>query len=501
MTKSKTDINWENKVASNGPNRPALSPLTSRDRPPIVAVLGHVDHGKTSLLDRIRQTQVALRETGGITQAIGAYKVNFKEKDITFIDTPGHAAFNKMRAYGGQAADLVILVVAADDGVMPQTLESIQHIMDAKVPFLVAINKVDLPGADIERIKNQLSQNGVYLEGYGGDVVAVPVSAKTGEGIDELLEMILLLAQMHEIKGDPDGLLKGLIIESQMGKAGPVGTVVLKNGTLKVGDQIFAGNVSSKVRGMFDENGKRLEKIGPGEAAEVLGFSQIPPVGSSIVKVENSSGKQEALEQKVRLPQLTEEEEKKVKIILKADTTGSLEAIISSLSPEVLVISAGVGEILDSDVLMAQMMKAKIFGFKVKASSQVAKLAESEKVQIKTYQIIYKLFEDLEEETLKLLKDQTAEKILGKAEIVAEFMVEGKRVAGARVLEGKFSQADRLHLFRGDRVVGDTAIDTLRQRSKKVNEVKAKEEFGIVINPLLDFKAGDMLISFTSSKE
>jgi len=471
------------------------------ERPPVVAVLGHVDHGKTSLLDRIRQTHVAERETGGITQSIGAYKIDFKGKKITFIDTPGHAAFSKMRARGGQAADLVILVVAADDGVMPQTIESIEHIKAAKVPFLVAINKIDLPGADVEKVKKQLSDNGVLLESYGGEVVALPVSAKTGEGIDELLEMVLLLSQMGEVSGDPKGILQGIVIESKKEKAGPVGTVVVKNGTLAVGDEILAGGVFAKVKGLMDEFNQRLTSVGPGEPAEVLGFSSPPPVGAKVVKVEAQT-KQTPSELAFKLPQFSQEEKNKFKIILKADSTGSLEALSSNLSQDVLLVLAGVGDISDSDVLLAQTLGAKIFGFRVKVSSEVAKLAESEKIVIKTYKIIYQFLEDIEKEILATARESVQEeKILGKAEIIAQFQIDDLRIAGCRVTEGKLRLDDTVHLERGGKVVGESQVASLQQRAKSVKEAKNKDECGVLLSSTLDFKIGDVLISVTQINE
>ena len=461
--------------------------------------MGHVDHGKTSLLDRIRQTNLVARETGGITQSIGASQINFKGQKITFIDTPGHAAFDKMRARGGQAADLVILVVASDDGVMPQTLESINHIKEAHVPFLVAINKIDLPGVDIEKVKKQLVDNGVLLEGYGGDVVALPVSAKTGEGIEDLLEMIVLLAQMESLTGDPQGPLRGIVIESKKDKSGSVGTVIVKNGTLKVGEQILAGEVWAKVKGMLDENKKRLATAGPGDAVEVLGFESLPPIGASVIGVETSSQKK-SVTTTLKAPPLTDEEQKKLKIILRADCAGSLEALTGNLGQDVVLVAAGIGITTENDVLLAQLVKAKIFTFRVKTSPGVAKLAESEKVEIKNYNLIYQFLEDLKKETLSVSTAQNKEKILGKAEILAEFLVEGKRIAGGRVLEGKFTQGDKIYLQRGGKSLGESQVVSLKKRSKKLIEAKAKEEFGVLLEPQLDFKVGDMLISFKSGE-
>ncbi|MDP3955302.1 MAG: translation initiation factor IF-2 [bacterium] len=482
-------------VKTSWPDKPAMTE-TWRGRPPIVAVLGHVDHGKTSLLDRIRETHLAEREAGGITQTIGAYQISFKNQKITFIDTPGHAAFSKMRARGGQAADLVILVVAADDGVMPQTVESIEYIKHAEIPFLVAINKIDLPGMEIEKVKNQLAQNGVLLEGYGGDVVAVPVSAKTGQGIDELLEMILLVAQMQEIKADPEGFLQGIVIESRKDQSGPIGTIIIKNGSLKIGDQILAGGVTARVKGLIGGNKKRIEKAEPGDPVEVLGFTSPPPVGAEVLIVGSAS--EEVLAERAKIPKFTPEEEKKLKIILKADSTGTLEAVSGSLGSEVLLVSAGVGDVSDSDVLLANVMGARIFGFRVKISGSVTKLAESENIQIKTYDIIYKFLEDMD----KILVDrgrQAELKVSGRAEIVAEFIIEGKRIAGCRVIEGKLIQGDTVSLSRGGKLFSESQISRIKQRAKTIAEVKAKEECGVLLEPSLDFKPGDVLVSHSKS--
>lgn len=463
-------------------------------RPPIVAVLGHVDHGKTTLLDKIRKTRVAEREPGGITQSIGAYQV--RVPPITFIDTPGHVAFSKMRARGGKISDLVVLVVAANDGVMPQTIESLEHIKVAGVPFLVAINKIDLPGVDLEKVKKQLVDNGVLVEGYGGDVVVVPVSAKTGQGIDELLEMILLLAEMKEIKANPEGPLEAVVIESKRDKRGTVGTVLVRDGTLKVADQILVENVPARVRGMMNESGKLVKKALPGQPVEVLGFTQVPPVGAKVAKVEALPKPKLSIDEIREVPKLPKESQDKLNIILKTDSLGSFEAISESLPGEIFVVSHGVGDINESDVLFAQATKAQIFGFKVKATSQIIKLAEDEGVKIKTFKIIYEFLEDLEKEVLKVLEPTIEEEILGRAEIVAEFQVGGERVAGCRVLEGKIRKTDKLHLKRKDKILGDTKIVSMKHQKEDISEAKKGTEFGAIFSPPLDFKIGDMLISF-----
>lgn len=479
-------------------------------RPPIVAVLGHVDHGKTSLLDYIRKTRVAQKEAGGITQKIGAYQVTVEPSEeilrqaqddrvgethtITFIDTPGHQAFSKMRSRGAKVADLVVLVVAADDGVMPQTLESLEHIRAAKVPFLVAINKIDLPGVDFEKVKKQLVDNGVKLEGHGGDVVCLSVSAKTGKGIKDLLEMILLLAEMTEIKADPQGPLEAVVIESKMARSGTVGTIIVKNGTLRIGDQIQIEKISTRVRGMMDENGKNQTLAIPGQPVEVWGFETLPPVGAKVEKVEELT-KPEDLPRETEKIEIPKEAEGKLKIILRTDTLGSGEAVKESLPENVFVVLSGVGDILESDILLARTIQANVVGFSVKASSEVQKLAETEKVKIKTYKIIYELLEDLEKEGLEKVIPSEDKEMLGKAVILREFNIAGTKIAGCRVLEGKINVADKIYLQRGEKEVGQTTISSMKHQKTDISEALTGEEFGAVLTLLLDFRVGDVLIS------
>ncbi|PIU03731.1 hypothetical protein COT44_01715 [Candidatus Shapirobacteria bacterium CG08_land_8_20_14_0_20_39_18] len=465
-------------------------------RPPIVAVLGHVDHGKTSLLDKIRQTKIALKEAGGITQKIGAYQVEVGNQKITFIDTPGHQAFSAMRSRGAKVADIVILVVAADDGVMPQTMESIGHIQASGVPFIVAINKIDVPGADVDSVKKQLEQNGVGVEGYGGDVVCVSVSAKTGEGVKDLLEMILLVAEMHEIKADPNGPLFAVIIESKKDQRGAVGTVIVKNGTLHIGDQVNVAGTTIKVRGMFDAEGKPVSQAEPGKPVEVLGFVQMPPVGaelSSRVDLEKTAPVMAA-----DSPPKIKETENQLRLIIKTDSQGSLEAIKATLPTDVFVILFGIGDVIESDVLLARTSQAEIWGFNIKASSEIEKLASSEKVIIKTFNIIYDFLENLEKRILTHLEPTIEDQILGKAEIIASFEINKQMIAGAKVLEGRINKADNLRLLRGEVIVGETRISSLKQQKAEVGEVQVGEEFGIRFSTPLDFKVGDMVISYRS---
>jgi translation initiation factor IF-2 len=464
-------------------------------KPPVVTIMGHVDHGKTSLLDFIRKTKLTAKEPGEITQAIGAYQIEVNNEKITFIDTPGHAAFTKMRSRGAGVADIVILVVAANDGVMPQTKESIEIIQNAGVPYLVAINKIDLPEASIDKVKAQLAENNVLVEDYGGNIVSVPVSAKTGQGVDQLLEMILLTAEINELKADPDGDFEAVVIESKLDKfCGPTASLIVKNGTLKKGDQINAEGVAAKVRMLKDEWGKAKEAVSPGDPILVLGFESLPSVGAVVHK----SGEQVPSlteEAKKGLPQKTEEG--KLKIILKADVSGSLEAILGCLPSEVQVMDSGVGEITEADVLFAKTLGAEIYGFNLAVSGSVKKLAETEKVKIKNYNIIYDLLKDLEERILKILEPTIDRKVLGKAEIVAVFEIKGERIAGARVLEGKINKNVPVCIQRGEKILAEARITSLKQQKQDVNEVTLGTEFGVVLSGKVDFKEGDVIISYS----
>ncbi|MCJ7792829.1 MAG: GTP-binding protein [Candidatus Marinimicrobia bacterium] len=355
-------------------------------RPPVVAVLGHVDHGKTSLLDKIRQTNVVAKEFGGITQHIGAYQIKNKNQTITFIDTPGHAAFSAMRSRGAKVADLAILVVAADEGVKPQTLESLKYIEKAKIPYLVAINKIDLPHPDLKQVEADLAKNGIVVESQGGKIVSLPVSAKIGKGLDELLEMILLMAAMEEFKGDGKAELEAVVIESKLDKRrGFLATVLVRNGCLKIGDQVEAGGAGAKIKAMFDEKGQPVKEAGPSQPVEVLGFKKIPEVGSQVRSTEEVVVPEEEHRTEVKKEAL---EENKLRLIVKADVQGTLEAILTGLSQEVAIIGSGVGEINESDILLAAATQAEIVSFNVKTAVRVKKLAEMEKVKISHFQII-----------------------------------------------------------------------------------------------------------------
>lgn len=462
-------------------------------RPPIVSVLGHVDHGKTSLLDSIRNTSVAAREAGGITQNIGAWQVTTKNgKKITFIDTPGHEAFSKMRSRGAHVADIVILVVAADDGVMPQTQESLKFIKEANVPFIVAITKVDLEAAQTEKVKTQLAQNGVLFEGRGGDVVTVEVSSKTGKGVDDLLEMISLVSELHGVSGDPQATLQAPIIETEIdARRGPTVRAVVREGTLKVGDMVGAESASVKVRGLFDEKQKPVKEAGPGTPVEILGFSSLPPVGATIGSPTEGT---------VATSKVARAKIEGFPVILKADTAGSLEAIIASLSGKVGVLDSGVGDVAEGDIVTALTGKAPVVGFNVKVPKDILAQAKEEGVYIYTYKIIYELLADCEK-WAREKEELGAEKVLGKAQIVAEFPHNKNRIAGCKVLEGRIVRSDKLRLVRGLDVLGTVFIKSLRRQKEELSKVEVGEEFGVFFEPQLDFKVGDVLESFVPPKE
>lgn len=460
-------------------------------RPPVVAVMGHVDHGKSTLIEAIREIKITAREQGGITQRIGAYQVNYQGKPITFIDTPGHAAFAAMRSRGAQVTDLVVLVVAADDGVMPQTKESLTYIRQAGVPMVVAINKIDLAEAAIDKVKNQLGEAGVYVEGYGGDVVCVPISAKTKQNLPQLLEMILLVAEMQELKADPQGKVAGVVIEAGIDpKQGPVATVVVKNGTVKVGQEMWAEKVSGKVRAMFDDEGRRINSAGPGQPVRILGFREVPLVG---VKVSQDQEQEVATE-------MVEGERESVaslrKVVIKADVAGSVEAIKANLNKAVAVMASGTGKVSEADVLLAETVGARILAFNTAVSKSAQKLAELEGVEIKQYGVIYELLEEVDKWVKKVEQATADAEDLGQAKVVAEFLIKGERIAGCRVEKGAMKQGSRMRLQRGETSLGEAKITSLKQGKNTAAEVKAGEECGLVMSPQLDFKIDDMIVSY-----
>lgn len=458
-------------------------------RLPIVTVLGHVDHGKTTLLDNIRTTNVAGKEAGGITQGIGASVVTTKEgKKITFIDTPGHAAFSKMRSRGASACDIAILVVDASDGVKPQTLEALQLIKEAGMPFIVAITKIDLPAADVEVVLGQLEKQGILFEGRGGNTPYLGISAKTGKGIPELLEIISLVSEVSEIKGDAKSSLMAVVIETSKEKGGLTVSLVVRDGTLRVGDTLYAEKSECKVRGLFDYQGHGVKEIFPGEPGQVLGFSVVPDVGS-VISTDKSLIKEsvKVLSKKDQFKKIQEDE---LPVILKARNIGALEALESSLPAKVVVVDSSVGDVLESDILMAKSTGARVFAYDAGISNSVLKLAEAEKVKTYEFKIIYELIDKLEEILLG-----GKEEILGKAEIIAEFPFNDKKVAGCKVTNGKIVKTANLYLERAGKEIGRIKVLSLKKAKQEVIEVKPGEEFGILFEPQLDFAIGDVIVS------
>lgn len=442
-----------------------------QNRFPIVVILGHVDHGKTTLLDTLRKSDIASGEVGGITQSTRAFQVS----DITFIDTPGHAAFSAMRTRGGKIADIAILIVSAVDGVMPQTKESIATIKSLGIPMIVAINKMDLPGASPDNIKAQLAENEVLVEGYGGDVPVIPISAKTGQGLPELLEMIQLVSSLNPPQADPEGSLEAVVLESHLdARRGPLATLIIKNGTLNTGQELFLDKSLGKAKALVPPMAP------PSMPVEVLGLSQVVPVGSIISdKVSTSPS--------IPSPKIGEGRKGEVNLILKADNLGSLEAILNSLPVEINIIAFSTGDVTESDVLHARSTGSKIMAFNVKIPASVVKLAEVDKVDVHNFRIIYELLDAVE----MLVHPQSHETILGKAQVLAEFKIDAVRVAGCKCLEGEINKSDLVHV--GDKQV---RIKSLKIGKTEVEKIKLGQEFGIVFSPPVDFKVGDVIIAF-----
>ncbi len=473
----------------------------SIQRPPIVAVLGHVDHGKTTLLDTIRKTNVAAREHGGITQKIGAYQA----QGITFIDTPGHEAFSKMRSRGASVADIVFLVVAADDSVKPQTKESIDQIKASGASMIVVINKIDMPGALPDKVKSDLAKHGVQVEGFGGDVPVALISAKSGKGVPELLELTGLVAQLRGLDNQPQAPLEAVVIETRVDKGkGMVATVIVKKGTLKFGTMLFeAAKQVARVRAMFDENGKGVPLAGPAKPVEVLGFTRLPSVGA-VLRTEEMEEKPVAIkkEEISSLPDwlrpVEEQEGQKLNIILKADTAGSLEAIIAALNAKIKVVHAAVGDISDADVLTAKAAKAFIVGFNVKCPTAVEKLAVTEKVVFRTYTVIYELLDELTDVVSGMKEVLASERELGRGEIIAEFPYEKTRIAGTRVTAGRLARGDSVKIMRQDAEIARGKIKSIRKGRQDATKVEEKAECGILFDKKLDFALGDAIIAVTT---
>lgn len=456
-------------------------------RPPIVAVLGHVDHGKTSLLDSLRKSNVASREAGGITQSIGASTITTKEgKKITFIDTPGHAAFSQMRSRGSKLADIAILVVAADDGPKPQTVESWEYINASGVPVIVVFTKIDLPSASIEEALPKLEALGIFFEGRGGNIPYLGVSNKTNQGLEDLLELILLVSEVNEIKADPLSPLEAVVIETSKDKRGLLASVVVRNGTLKVGQEVWVDGEATKIKGIFDSTAKPLKNVLPGEAGQVLGFSTLPQVGAKVSQEKEIS----VPTAKVATQPAAKSEEGQLPLFVKTKTAGSLEALIASLPKGSIVLGSGVGDVSESDVLFAKAAGARIFLFEAKLSSQVSRLAEMEGVVVESFDIIYKLIERIEE----IIKTGET-KILGTAEVLAVFPYENKKVAGIKVLSGFLKRGDEVNLMRGSKLSGKVKIVSMRKQKLNINEAKQGEELGIIFEPQFAFEVGDVVVS------
>jgi translation initiation factor IF-2 len=492
-------------------------------RPPVVTIMGHVDHGKTKLLDAIRQSNVAAKEAGSITQHIGAYQVDVSGQKVTFLDTPGHEAFTAMRARGAQATDVAVLVVAADDGVMPQTLEALDHARAAGVPIIVAINKVDKANANVDRVKQQLADNNLVIEEWGGDTIAVPVSAKEQKGIPDLLESILLVAEMEDLKANPNQHASGVVVEAEMDKTrGPLATILVNTGTLKLGDVIIVGSTWGKVKAMFNDGGKRLKKAEPATPVEVMGLADVPQVGDILSAVSSESearaliqkhlGDKKREPQAVRLDKIYDQisagDVKELNIILKTDVQGSIEPIRSSLERlsgeevKVRIIRSAVGNVTEGDVMLAIASEALIIGFNTTIDSGAQRLADSKGVDIRRYDVIYNLIDDVEKALKGMLAPKYVEVIEGKAEVRAVFS-SGKntKIAGSYMTDGKVSRNSSVRVIRNGKVLHQSTISSLRRFKDDVKEVATGFECGIGVKDFHDFEIGDILEFFKQEKQ
>ncbi|WP_375200195.1 translation initiation factor IF-2 [Bacillus sp. RS11] len=492
------------------------------ERPPVVTIMGHVDHGKTTLLDSIRNTKVTAGEAGGITQHIGAYQVTEGDKKITFLDTPGHAAFTTMRARGAKVTDLTILVVAADDGVMPQTVEAINHAKAAEVPIIVAVNKMDKPSANPDRVMQELTEHGLVPEAWGGETIFVPISALKGEGIDTLLEMILLVAEVGELKANPDRLALGTVIEAQLDKGrGSVATLLVQDGTLKVGDPIVVGHTFGRVRAMVNDKGRRVKEAGPSTPVEITGLNEVPQAGDRFVVFEDEKtarqvGETRAMsaiqaqrseKQRVTLDNLFEQmsqgEMKELNLIVKADVQGTVEAMAASLMKidvegvNVKIIHTGAGAITESDISLAAASNAIVIGFNVRPDINAKRAAEEEGVDIRLHRIIYKVIEEIEQAMKGMLDPEFVEKIIGQAEVRQTIKVSKVgTIAGSYVTEGKVTRDSGVRIIRENVVIFEGELDTLKRFKDEVKEVAKGYECGITITNFNDIKEGDIIEAY-----
>jgi len=518
-----TELGYVTKTAKESrtlPSRKDKGKGKQSVRPPVVTVMGHVDHGKTTLLDVIRKTNVTAREAGAITQHIGAYQALVDGRKITFLDTPGHEAFTVMRSQGAQATDIVILVVAADDGIMPQTVEAIDHAKAAKVPIVVAINKTDKPDANPERIKQQLPDLGLVVEEWGGDTICVPISAKQAQGISDLLENLFLVADILDLKADPDSPAEGVIIEAKLDKTkGPLATFLVQKGTLRPGDVVVAGRTWGKIKAMFDDKGKQLHKAGPSIPVEVLGLNEVAKSGDlfmalpdehearDIVEKQKSSRPHTILSLSALSSQISDGQLKELNIVLKTDVEGSIEPIKSSIEKlgtekaKARVIHAASGSITESDVLLASASKGIIIGFNTPASPGTTQLANTEGVGIQRYDVIYKLIEDVDKTLKGMLEPTYAEVLSGRVEIRAVFP-SGKlgKIAGVYVTEGKIWRDAQVKILRQNKVIGDSRVSSLKRFKEDVAEVSAGLECGLGIEGNVDFQIGDIIEFYRKEK-
>lgn len=492
-------------------------------RPPIVTIMGHVDHGKTSLLDAIRHAKVTASEAGGITQHIGAYTVSLNGEKITFLDTPGHEAFTAMRARGAQVTDIVIIVVAADDGIMPQTKEAINHCKAANVPMIVAINKIDRPGANIDRVKQELTEHGLVSEDWGGDTICVPVSAKTGENLESLLEMVLLTAEMQELTADPNRKAKGTVIEAKLDKGrGSVASLLIQNGTLNVGDSILVGSTYGRIRAMFDDRGKKIKSAGPSIPVEILGLSEVPAAGDRFIVCKDEKTARNMAElrkQKIKADshqasnrvsledlysQIQEGKVKELAIVVKADVQGSVEAIRQSLEKlstddvKVRVIHGAVGAITETDVTLAAASNALVIGFNVRPDGNATVQAEKENIEIKTYRIIYDAIEDVKSAMIGMLEPEYKEVVNGKAEVRMTYKISNVgTIAGCYVTDGKIVRNSEIRVIRDGIVIFESTLASLKRFKDDAKEVAKGYECGLSVEKFNDLKEGDVIESFT----
>ena len=488
-----------------------------KPRAPIITFMGHVDHGKTSLLDAIRKTRVAAGEAGGITQHIGAYSVDHNGHKITFIDTPGHAAFTAMRARGANVTDIVVLVVAADDGIMPQTIEAINHAKAAPhVKIMVAVNKMDLPGANLDRVKKQLQEHGLSPEDWGGETIVCPVSATKGTGIDQLLEMMSLQAEVMELKASPTARPRGTVIEAQVEAGrGPTATVIVQMGTLKIGDPFICGNYSGKVKSLLDDRGKPVKQVGPSTPVKVLGFIGLPNAGDELLVMESERATKQLSDERLEtkrtnklfVPQRATLEslletaggKKVLRLVLKADTQGSVEAIVNALKQietkkvDLEMIHSAVGPISESDILLASASDAVVVGFNVKVESMAVPAAKREGVQVKLYSIIYELLDQMKDAMAGLLEPELRETVIGHAEVKQVFQLSRGIVAGCLVTDGRIARSGRARILRRRQPVYDGGISTLRRFQDDVKEVRSGLECGIKLGDFSEYQVGDVI--------